>query len=182
MDAASTQQLAAAIQALAAAAAAILPPAAPAAPAVPAADPLTSPYKGGPLDLASWHGSSLFCDGALALASKFTGKVNTLQLFLTDLKTRVKMCCWDHPTHGILMVAVDGTNYNPLEDYGKITKPQVQAAWMAHNADDASPRAKQNTQMMYECLMPPSQMRQNHHSPQETTTSMKMGCCCFTIW
>ena len=82
MDAATAQQLAAAIQALAAAAAALPPPAAPAAPAAPPADPLTSPYKGGPLDLASRHRSSLFCDGAQALASKFTGKVNALQLFL----------------------------------------------------------------------------------------------------
>ena len=106
-----------------------------------------------PLDLASWHGSSLFCNGALALASKFMGKVNTLQLFLADLKTRAKMCHWDHPTHGILMVAVNGNNYNLLEDYSKITKPQVQAAWTAHNAADASPRAKQNSKMRYECLM-----------------------------
>ena len=71
MDAATAQQLAAAIQALAAAAVA-LPPAPP-APAAPAADPLTSPYEGGPLDLASRHGSGLFRDGAQALASKFTG-------------------------------------------------------------------------------------------------------------
>ena len=64
MDAATAQQLAAAIQALAAAAAALPPPPAPPAPAAPAADPLTSPYEGGPLDLASQHGSGLFRDGA----------------------------------------------------------------------------------------------------------------------
>ena len=95
--------------------AAIPPPAGPAAPTAPAADPLASPYEGGPLDLASWHGSSLFHNGALALRSKFTGKVNALQLFLADLKTRAKMCCWDHPTHGILMVAINSTNYNLLK-------------------------------------------------------------------
>ena len=81
------------------------------------------------------------------------GEVNALQLFLADLKTRAKTCHWDHPTHHILTVAVDGTNYNLLEDYGKITDLQVKAAQMAHNAADASPRAKQNSQMMYECLM-----------------------------
>ena len=139
MDAAAAQQLVDAIQVLAMAAAAIPPPAAPAAPAALAADLLTSPYEGGPLDLASQHGSSLFHNGALTLASKFMGKVNALQLFLANLKTRAKMCHWDHPTHGILMVAVDGSNYNLLEDYGKITKPQVQAAWTACNAADASP-------------------------------------------
>ena len=81
------------------------------------------------------------------------GKVNTLQLFLTDLKTRAKTCCWDHPTYGILTVAVDVPYYNLLEDYSKITEPQVQAAWMACNAADASPQAKQNSRMMYACLI-----------------------------
>ena len=119
---------------------------------MPAAHPLASKYEGGPLDLASQHGSSLFCDGGLALTSKFMGKVNALQLFLADLKTRAEMCHWDHPTHGILTVAVNGTNYSLLEDYGKITDLQVKAAWMACNATDASPRAKQNSQMMYNIL------------------------------
>ena len=153
MDAATAQQFATAIQALAAAVAVLPPPPAQPAPAAPAADPLTSPYEGGPLDLASRHGSSLFRDGALALASNFTGKVNTLQLFLADLKTRAKTCRWDHPMHGILTVAVDGTNHHLLDDYGKSTDLQVEAAQMACNAADASPRAKQNSQMMYECLM-----------------------------
>ena len=128
MDAATAQQLATAIQALAVATAALPPPPTPPAPTAPAADSLTSPYEGGPLDLASRHGSGLFHDGAQALASKFTGKVNALQLFLADLKTRAKTCRWDHPTHGILMVAVDGTEYNLLDDYGKITDLQVEAA------------------------------------------------------
>ena len=153
MDAATAQQLVTTIQALAMAAAALPPPPAPLAPAAPAADPLTPPYKGGPLDLATRHGSSLFHDGAHALASKFTGKVNALQLFLANLKTRAKTCRWDHPTHGILTVAGDGTNYNLLDDYGKITDLQVETAPTAHSAADASPQAKQNSQMMYECLM-----------------------------
>ena len=59
MDAAAAQQPADAIQALATAAAAIPPPPAPPAPTALAADPLTSPYKGGPLDLASWIKSVL---------------------------------------------------------------------------------------------------------------------------
>ena len=139
MDAATAQQLATIIQALAMAAAALPPPLAPPAPAAPVADPLTSLYKGGPLDLASWHGSSLFRDGAQALASKFTRKVNALQLFLANLKTRAKTCRWDHPTHGILMVAVDGTEYNLLDDYRKITDLQVEAARAARNATDTSP-------------------------------------------
>ena len=120
MDGATAQQLATAIQALASAAAVLPPPPAPPAPAAPAADPLTSPYEGGPLEPASRHGLSLFHDGDQALASKFTGKVNALQLFLVDLKTIAKTCRWDHPTHGILTVAVDGTDYNLLDDMAKL--------------------------------------------------------------
>ena len=51
------------------------------------------------------------------------------------------------------MVAAAGTEYNLLDNYGKITDAQVEAARVARNAADASPRAKQNSQMMYECLM-----------------------------
>ena len=50
-------------------------------------------------------------------------------------------------------MAVDGTDYNLLDDYGKITDLQVEAAQAARNAADTSPRAKQSSQMMYECLM-----------------------------
>ena len=57
------------------------------------------------------------------------------------------------PSSVILTVAGDGTDYNLLDDYGKITDLQVETAQMAHNAADASLRAKQNSQMMYECLM-----------------------------
>ena len=55
--------------------------------------------------------------------------------------------------HGILTVATDGNEYNLLDDYGKITDLQVKAARVARNTADASPRAKQNSQMMYQCLM-----------------------------
>ena len=58
MDAATAQQLAAAIQALAAAAA--LPPPAPPAPAAPAADPLTSPTREVPLTLPLGTGQVSF--------------------------------------------------------------------------------------------------------------------------
>ena len=51
------------------------------------------------------------------------------------------------------MVAAAGTDYNLLDDYSKITDAQVEAARVARNAANASPRAKQNSQMMYECLM-----------------------------
>ena len=143
MDASTAQQLATAIQALAVAAAALPPRPGLPVPAALAGDALTSPYEGGPLDLASRHGLILFWDRALALASKFTGKVNSLQLFLANLKPRAKTCHWNHPMHGILMVVVDGTNYNLLDDYGKITDLQVEAGCTARNALDVSPRAKQ---------------------------------------
>ena len=80
MDNNVVQLLAQAIQALAAAAAA--PPAALAAPPPP---PHVPPYKGDALDLSSHTGTGLFCDGCVALSSRFTGKVEDLHLFLADL-------------------------------------------------------------------------------------------------
>ena len=86
MNDATAQQLAQAIQALATAAAAAPPqPAAPAA--IPPPDHI-SPYEGNALDLSSRTGTSLFQRGSEALASKFTGKVEDLHLFLADLKDR----------------------------------------------------------------------------------------------
>ena len=108
MDAQAAQNLTAAINALAAAPAAL--PAAPAAPATPVTrPPLTSPYEGGAFGLLSHLGAQLFCDGCAPLSSKFTAKVDDLQLFLANLKNQAKMCCWDHPTHGILDFTVAGT-------------------------------------------------------------------------
>ena len=86
MNDATAQQLAQAIQALAtAAAAAPPPPAAPAAIPPPVIPDHISPYEGNALDLSSQTGTSLFQKGSEALASKFTGKVEDLHLFLADL-------------------------------------------------------------------------------------------------
>ena len=124
MNDATAQQLAQAIQALATAAAA--PPAAPAARPPPPIPDHISPYKGNTLDLFSWTGTRLFQKGSEALASKFTGKVEDLHLFLA-------------------------TTYNLLDDYGKVNSAQIETAYVTRvGAGDV--RAHQNAQMMYECL------------------------------
>ena len=82
------------------------------------------PYKGGPLDLTSHHGSSLFRDRYAALDSKFTGKVDALHVFLVYLKTHTKTCQWDSPTHEILSITVNGNNHHLLEDYRKLSEAQ----------------------------------------------------------
>ena len=85
MDEQAGQNLAAAMNALAAAAAAL--PAAPATPAAPVAGPpLTSPCEGDTLALLSRLSAQLFCDGCTPLSSKFSGKVDDLQLFLADVQ------------------------------------------------------------------------------------------------
>ena len=90
MNDATAQQLAQAIQALATAAAA--PPAAPAAiPPTHTPDHI-SPYEGNAINLSSRTGTSLFQKGSKAFASKFTGKVEDLHLFLADLKNRSETC------------------------------------------------------------------------------------------
>ena len=149
MNDATAQQLAQAIQALATAAAA--PPAAPAAIPPPAIPHHISLYEGNALDLSSRTGTSLFEKGSEALASKFTGKVEDLHLFLADLKDRSETCRWNSTTHGIISLVISGTTYNLLDDYGKINATQIEAARVAHAAA-GDVRACQNAQMMYECL------------------------------
>ena len=144
MDAEAANALAQAIQALAAA----IPGPPPAAAAAP---DMVSPYEGGTLDLTSRTGTGLFRAGCDPLDSKFTGKVEDLHLFLADLRTRVETCHWNSATHGILDVAVGGTTFKLLDDYGKVTEAQVEAARITRST--ASHRTKQNAQMMYECLM-----------------------------
>ena len=117
MNDATAQQLAQAIQALATATAA--PPAPPAAIPPPSIPNHIFPYKGNALDLFSLTGTSLFQKGSEALASKFTGKVEDLHLFLADLKDHSKTCRWNSTTHSIISLVISGTTYNLLDDYGK---------------------------------------------------------------
>ena len=152
MNDATAQQLAQAIQALAtAAAAAPPPPATPAAIPPPVIPDHISPYEGNALDLSSRTGTSLFLKGSEALASKFTGKVEDLHLFLADLKDHSETCRWNSTTHGIISITVTGTTYNLLDDYGKVNATQIEAAHVVRlGAGDI--RARPNAQMMYECL------------------------------
>ena len=70
---------------------------------------------------------------------------------MADLKDRSETCRWNSTTHGIISLVISGTTYNLLDDYGKINATQIEAARVAHTgAGDV--RARQNAQMMYECL------------------------------
>ena len=149
MNDATAQQLAQAIQALATATAA--PPPAPAAIPPPAIPDHISPYEGNTLDLSSRTGTSLFQKRSEALASKFTGKVEDLHLFLADLKDHSETCRWNSSTHGIISLVISGTTYNLLDDYRKINATQIEAARVAR-AGAGDVRARQNAPMMYECL------------------------------
>ena len=149
MNDATAQQLAQAIQALATATAAS--PAAPAAISpLPIPDHISS-YERNALDLSSWTGTSLFQKGSEALAFKFTGKVEDLHLFMADLKDHSRTCRWNSTTHGIISLVISGTTYNPVDDYGKVNATQIETARVTCvGAGDV--RARQNVQMMYECL------------------------------
>ena len=144
MDNNVVQQLAAAIQALVAVATA--PPAVPAAPPQPAH---VSPYKGDALDMSSHMGTGLFCDGCMALSSKFMGKVEPHHLFLADLHNYVQSCHWSSTAHGILSITMGTPTYNLLEDYGKLSMAQVETLHLVQ----VDLQAKQTAQLMYECVM-----------------------------
>ena len=119
----------------------------------PAALNFILPYEGDVFDLSARTRTSLFQKGSGPLATKFMGKVKDLHLFLADLKDHAETCCWNSPTHGILSLthATPPVTYNLLEDYGKVSEDQVEAAHVTW-ATRPDIRAKQNAQMMYECL------------------------------
>ena len=101
--------------------------------------------------LSSWTGTSLFQKGSKALASKFTGKVEDLHLFLADLKDHSETCQWNFTTHGIILLIITATTYNLLDNCEKVTSTQIKAAHVTR-ASAGDIRACQNTQMMYKCL------------------------------
>ena len=111
MDDTTLQQLAAAIQALAAAAA---PPLA-TGPLPPTAAPLPThvlPYEGNALNLFSRMGTSLFQTSCAALASKSTGKVEDLHLFLPDIHNCAQTCCWNASEHAVLSFTIGTDTFN----------------------------------------------------------------------
>jgi hypothetical protein len=119
-------------------------------PAPPAPNQLV-PYDGGALDLTTKVGQSLYFEGKQPLPSKFNGKIETFYPFLTELSHRARSCCWDSPEHGILSIPCGDTHVNLLEDFGRLTAEDVEAARIAcDNGNDVF--SQQNARMMYESL------------------------------
>ena len=145
MDDATAQQLAAAIQVLAAAA----PPPLATGPPPPAPTHI-SPYEGDALDLCPQTGTSLFQNGCAPLSSKFTGKVDDLHFFLADICNCTQTCHWNDAGHAILSINYGLHVFNVIEDYGKITADQVEAACVMCHAHGADLSMCQNAQMLYE--------------------------------
>ena len=149
MDTDALQALVAAIQALA--------PQAPPGAAAQAPPAMISPYQGAALDLTSRTGTSLFTESQKPFESKFTGKIQDLHSFIAALHTRAEKCRWDATGHAILTipqgVAPNVTNLHLLDDYGQLTMVSVETVRTARAAANADVRAKQNAQMMYECII-----------------------------
>jgi hypothetical protein len=57
------------------------------------------------LDLSDKTGVKLFKDGAEKLPTKFSGEVKDFRLFINDVSSRAKKCCWKD---SILTFTVDG--------------------------------------------------------------------------
>ena len=120
-------------------------------PAPPAPNTSTSPYAGGAINLASRNGLILYLDGCKALPTTFSGKIDELYTFLSDLKQKAQQCHWCDATHGILTITKDGNDLDLIDSYGQITMEDLTNARTAREggADD---RAKQNAVMMHECI------------------------------
>lgn len=103
-----------------------------------------SPYEGGPIDLTSRTGQSLFFEASKPLQNKFTGKSDELPLFVAELKQRARLCRWTT----LLTFQVNGQNLHLLDDYGRIPRTAIDDALATRN----DLRAKQNSEMMFKCL------------------------------
>ena len=124
-------------------------------PAVAAQQPvdldMISPFQGGALALGTRSGQNLYFEGSKELGTKFTGKVEDMFPFLQELKNRARHCFWDQGPHAILTVNHDGTDYNVLDQFAKVSLESVVAAKDAReNGNDV--RARQNSRMMYACV------------------------------
>ena len=91
-------------------------------------------YEGDVLDLSSQTSTSLFQNGCAALASKRTGKVEDLHLFLADICNHAQTCHWNATGHAILSFTIVMDTLNLIEDYGKLTPDQVETTCIAGNA------------------------------------------------
>ena len=113
----------------------------------------TSPYSGNALDLGSKIGSTLYFQASKPLGTLFTSKPETFFLFLQDLTERVEECQWNSSTHNILTISKGNpaVTYDIIGDYGRLTLQDVNTAREAREAgtDD---RAKQNARQLYICL------------------------------
>lgn len=111
---------------------------------------VVSPYEIGALDLSSRTGQTLFLKGCEPVESKFSGKIEELYLFISDLKAKAELCQWNSQAHGILTIQKNNENLNLLDDYGQLTEEDVKNARIARDAG-GDVRAKQNAIMMHEC-------------------------------
>ena len=97
-------------------------------------------------------GTGLFHDSCMVLSSKFIGKVEDIHLFLVDLCNHAQTCHWSSTAPGIISITMGTMTYNILEDYSKLSTAQVETVHLVGVAGMYI-QAKQNAQMMYECMM-----------------------------
>mmetsp|Transcript_26701 Transcript_26701/g.37854 ORF Transcript_26701/g.37854 Transcript_26701/m.37854 type:complete len:442 (+) Transcript_26701:1524-2849(+) len=110
-----------------------------------------SSYDGDTIDVLSRFGSGLFERGSGPLPAKFSGAIQEIATFISHLRDRARLCRWDSATHDILTITVNQKNYNILNDYGRISKADVETARTKRIADGTE-RSQQNSQMMYEAI------------------------------
>ena len=123
----------------------------------PAPNTSTSPYAGDAINLSSRNGLILYLDGCKPLPTPFTGKIEELYTFLSDLKQKAQQCHWYHNQHGILTIHRQADGGNPavdldlIDSYGQITLEELTTARTAREAANDA-RAKQNAVMMHETI------------------------------
>ena len=110
---------------------------------------LRSPFDSNDvLDLSSKTGAALYAKGSAELPEKYSGKPTELRTFITHLRARANNCRWSN----IITIQKGGQNLNLLDDYGKLTRQDIDQERTTRDGAQNVSRDQQNSTMMFECI------------------------------
>ena len=111
-----------------------------------------SPYEGGPINVNTRTGSSLYAEATKAISDDkpYNGKSEELYPLIASLKGRATKCHWGDQ----VITNIGPDDLNLFTDYGRIQKQTLLDVRTARDADntDNGLRQRQNANMFYHCL------------------------------
>ena len=112
------------------------------------------------IDYATRYGASLYEEGAKGLYDSTEEKFDLDNLkavsFQREVKARVEKMGWNNPDQGITTYLVDGSTFDLIEDYGRISMQEIQSQsepFYLNGGAKSQSRAAQNNAMMTQMLL-----------------------------